>query len=55
LFVPDRATKGFLPPGLDEDVRSLLDEQLGTGQGHAGRSAGDHGNLAIELSHDYPI
>jgi len=53
LFVPDRAPKGFLPPGLDEDVRSFLDEQLGAGQRHAGRSAGDHRHLALELSHDH--
>ena len=55
LFVPDRATKGFLPPGLDEDVRSFLDEQFGAGQCHAGGSAGDHRDLAIELSHDHSV
>jgi len=43
----------FLPLGLDEDVRSFLDEQLGAGQCHAARSAGDHLYLAIQLSHDH--
>jgi hypothetical protein len=33
-------------------VRAFLDEQLGAGQSHAGRAAGDHRDLAIELSHE---
>ena len=49
----DGVVQGFLPPGLEEDVRSFLDEQLGAGQCHASGSAGDHRHLAIELSHDH--
>ena len=45
----------FLAPGLDEDVRAFLDEQLGAGQCHAGRSAGDDRDLALELSHDHSV
>ena len=32
----DCVVQCFLPPGLDEDVRSFLDEEFGAGQCHAG-------------------
>ena len=38
-----------------EDMRSFVDEQLGTGQRHAARPAGDHCDLAIELSHECSV
>src|SRR3979411_3094244 len=36
-------------------VSSLVNEQLGTGQRHTTCRAGDHRDLAIELSHDDSI
>src|SRR5690242_16854214 len=38
-----------------EGVPGCLVEQFGAGQCHAGRAAGDHRDLAIELSHDHSV
>src|SRR6185312_13326421 len=43
--------QGVLAAAGDEDVRSLLDEQLRAGQRHAGGAAGDDRYLAVKLSH----
>lgn len=51
----DGVVQSFLPPGLDEDVRPLLDEQFGAGQRYTRGSAGDHCNLAVELAHDHSV
>jgi hypothetical protein len=39
----------------DEDVRSLVDEQLRAGQRHAGGAACDERYLAVKLSHCRPL
>lgn len=51
----DGLVQCFLPPGLDEDMRSFLDEKLGPGQCQSGGSTGNYRYLAIELSHDHSI
>src|SRR5271170_6319993 len=57
--VPANQLDGFihslLPPTRNENVSSFVNEQLGTGQRHTARRAGDHRDLAIELSHDDSI
>src|ERR1700748_1609525 len=55
--VPPDLCDGFVQRVLastrDEDVSSFVSEQLGAGQGHATRRAGDHRDLATEFSHDH--
>lgn len=36
-------------------MSAFVNKQLGTGQRHPTRRTGDHGNLAIELSHEHSI
>lgn len=47
--------QGVLAAAGDEDVRSLLDEQLRACQRHAGGAAGDDRDLAVKLSHSHSL
>src|SRR3984885_7056300 len=47
----DGRLQGVLAAAGDEDVRSLVGEQLRAGQRHAGGAAGDDRYLAVKLSH----